>query len=123
MQDFNSFFIVFYYFISTICINPGDLFCPVILLDFRSVCKGAQITSLILLLYTSSNFFSCLCKEVHDSQLVSKKGTTCRLCMLQSNTKAPSKQEGLSPFEWVPEHLGRFLTDPTLAKLLEHPGQ
>ena len=29
----------------------------------------------------------------------------------------------VSPFEWVPEQLSRFLTDPTLAKLLEHPGQ
>ena len=28
-----------------------------------------------------------------------------------------------SPFEWVPEHLSRFLTDPTIATLLEHPGQ
>ena len=28
-----------------------------------------------------------------------------------------------SPFEWVPSQLSRFLTDPTLAKLLEHPGQ
>ena len=28
-----------------------------------------------------------------------------------------------SPFEWVPSQLRRFLTDPTLAKLLEHPGQ
>jgi hypothetical protein len=28
-----------------------------------------------------------------------------------------------SPFEWVPEQLSRFLTDPTIAKLLEHPGQ
>ena len=29
----------------------------------------------------------------------------------------------ISPFEWVPSQLSRFLTDPTLAKLLEHPGQ
>jgi hypothetical protein len=29
----------------------------------------------------------------------------------------------LSPFEWVPEQLSRFLTDPTIATLLEHPGQ
>ena len=29
----------------------------------------------------------------------------------------------LSSFEWVPEQLSRFLTGPTLAKLLEHPGQ
>ena len=28
-----------------------------------------------------------------------------------------------SPFEWVPEQLSRFLTDPTIATLLEHPGQ
>ena len=29
----------------------------------------------------------------------------------------------VSPFEWVPEQLSRFLTDPTIATLLEHPGQ
>ena len=29
----------------------------------------------------------------------------------------------MSPFEWVPEQLSRFLTDPTIATLLEHPGQ
>ena len=28
-----------------------------------------------------------------------------------------------SPFEWVPEQLSRFLTDPTIATLLEHPRQ
>ena len=28
-----------------------------------------------------------------------------------------------SPFEWMPEQLSRFLTNPTPAKLLEHPGQ
>ena len=30
---------------------------------------------------------------------------------------------GSSPFEWVPEQLSRFSTDPTIATLLEHPGQ
>ena len=29
----------------------------------------------------------------------------------------------ISHFEWVPEQLSRFLTDPTIATLLEHPGQ
>ena len=35
----------------------------------------------------------------------------------------PERQTLESPFEWVPSQLSRFLTDPTLAKLLEHPGQ
>ena len=29
----------------------------------------------------------------------------------------------VSPFEWVPEQLSRFLMDPIIATLLEHPGQ
>ena len=36
------------------------------------------------------------------------------------NRKSPFKE---IPFEWVPSQLSRFLTDSTLAKLLEHPGQ
>ena len=38
MLDFNSFSIMFYYIISTTYEKIGDLFCPVIFLDFRTVC-------------------------------------------------------------------------------------
>ena len=38
-------------------------------------------------------------------------------------TQDQNYTRGMSPFEWVPSQLSRFLTDPTLAKLLEHPGQ
>jgi hypothetical protein len=37
VQDFNSFFIMFYYNISTIHQKIGDLFCSLIFLDFRTV--------------------------------------------------------------------------------------
>ena len=40
-----------------------------------------------------------------------------QVCELYGNTGRES------PFEWVPEQLSRFLTDPTIATLLEHPGQ
>ena len=39
MQDFNSFSLMFYYIISTTYQKIGDLFCPVIFLDFRTVCR------------------------------------------------------------------------------------
>ena len=35
----------------------------------------------------------------------------------------PDRQTLESLFEWVPEQLSRFLIDPTLAKLFEHPGE
>ena len=38
MQDFNYFSIMFYYIISTTILKIGNLFCPVIFLDFRTVC-------------------------------------------------------------------------------------
>ena len=38
MEDFNSFAIMFYYIISTTYQKIGDLFCPIIFLDFRTVC-------------------------------------------------------------------------------------
>ena len=41
VQDFNSFFIMFYYiirFITTIYQKNGDLFCSFVFLDFRKVC-------------------------------------------------------------------------------------
>ena len=46
-------------------------------------------------------------------------------CTAANYTKLyfPSTINIWSPFEWVPSQLSRFLTDPTLAKLLEHPGQ
>ena len=60
-------------------------------------------------------------------------GTYCHWCL---NIKAKLPAVGhfslkqrvrtstqVSPFEWVPEQLSRFLTDPTIATLLEHPGQ
>ena len=37
-QDLNSFSIMFCCIISTACQKIGDLFCPVIFLDFRTVC-------------------------------------------------------------------------------------
>ena len=35
----------------------------------------------------------------------------------------PARRSLERPFEWVPEQLSRFLADPTIARLLEHPGQ
>ena len=46
MQDFNSFFIMFYYIFSTTYQKIGDLFCPIIILDFRTVCKVITFTEL-----------------------------------------------------------------------------
>ena len=46
LQDFNSFSIMFYYIISTTYQKIGDLFCPVVFLDFRTVCS-ASIFSLL----------------------------------------------------------------------------
>ena len=47
-----------------------------------------------------------------------------QLRALSSGEDTDSKLHQLiSPFEWVPEQLSRFLTDPTIATLLEHPGQ
>ena len=46
MQEFNSFSIMFYYIISTTYKKIGDLFCPVVFLDFRTVCS-ASIFSLL----------------------------------------------------------------------------
>ena len=40
MQDFNYFSIMFYYIFSTTYQRIGDLFCPVIFLDFRTVCRA-----------------------------------------------------------------------------------
>ena len=38
VQDFKSFSIMFYYIFSTTYQKIGDLFCPVIFLDFRAAC-------------------------------------------------------------------------------------
>ena len=60
---------------------------------------------------------------VSDAHIESNQRTS--LAALSSGTvrTGPERRTLESPFEWVPEQLSRFLTDPTLAKLLEHPGQ
>ena len=44
VQDFNSFSIMFYYIFNTTYQKIGDLFCPYIFLDFRTVCLGYSTT-------------------------------------------------------------------------------
>ena len=46
LQDFNYFSIVLYYIISTTYQKIGDLFCPVIFLDFRTVWPTFSVTVL-----------------------------------------------------------------------------
>ena len=57
VQDFNSFSIIVYYIISTTYQKIGDLFCPDIFLDFRTVCSAAsaqESSSLTDTLHTST---------------------------------------------------------------------
>ena len=42
--------------------------------------------------------------------------------LIISATSDVNKNDVVSPFEWVPEQLSSFLTNPRLAKLLGHPG-
>ena len=43
VQDYNSFSIMFYFIFSTIYKKIGDLFCPVIFLDFCTMCGLTEI--------------------------------------------------------------------------------
>ena len=55
VQNFNSFSILFYYIFSTTYQKIGDLFCPVIFLDFRTVCPDVSKSSLGLNIETKKS--------------------------------------------------------------------
>jgi hypothetical protein len=61
-------------------------------------------------------------KANHESDAHIESTLRTSLAALSSGT-VQTGPELESPFEWVPSQLSRFLTDPTLVKLLEHPGQ
>ena len=67
VQDFNSFSILFYYIISTTYQKIGDLFCLVIFLDFRTVCKVSffgQCTKMQLITLQNFNIQICFSQSL-----------------------------------------------------------
>ena len=80
-----------------------------------SICKALEHTRSIVHEWPEAS---------HESEHTEATQQTS-LAALSSGTvqTGPKRQTLESPFEWLPEQLSRFLTDPTLVKLLEHPGQ
>ena len=81
-----------------------------------------------------SCWFKCpFCQKLFEQYLHEWDFLPCEFChapsvCVPSNYRPERNFFGMlykkmSPFEWVPEQLSRFLTDPTIAMLLEHPGQ
>ena len=64
-------------------------------------------------------------EDNHESDENTESTQRTSLAAFSSGTvrTGPVRRTLESPFEWVPEQLSRFLTDPTIATLLEHPGQ
>ena len=64
-------------------------------------------------------------EDNHESDDNTESTQRTSLAAFSSGTvrTGPVRRTLESPFEWVPEQLSRFLTDPTIATLLEHPGQ
>ena len=90
----------------------------------RRLCKEPDTTEDATHLWSICKALEHTRSIVHESEHTEATQQTS-LAALSSGTvqTGPKRQTLESPFEWLPEQLSRFLTDPTLVKLLEHPGQ
>jgi hypothetical protein len=90
------------------------------LIDFYaclwSTCEAIRHTRSIVHEWPEANHES-------DEHIESTRRTSLAALSSGMVRAGPERRTLKSLFEWVPEQLSRFLTNLTLAKLLEHPGQ
>ena len=87
-----------------------------VVIHLWSTCKALRHIRSIVFEWPEDNHES-------DENIESTQRTSLAAFSSGTVRTGPVRRTLESPFEWVPEQLSRFLTDPTIAMLLEHPGQ